>query len=216
VLSDLESQGYTCWPLVIPACAVDAPHRRDRVWIVAHSVNSRVRGRSYGDQAGMPCEIQAAGPGSPFPNPSGSRLPRRESCKGGEVWDQARWAEPCGRGFASDTYGQGLEEWTRGGEPGKTGRTELANSGGDAANSQRHRLQGSVNQISGKREGGERRRPSDSFSEEWAKWPVESGFCRVAHGVPNRVQRLKALGNSVVPQVVEMIGRAILQAKKTR
>lgn len=39
VLADLEGQGYTAWPLVIPACAVDAPHRRDRVWIVAHAEN---------------------------------------------------------------------------------------------------------------------------------------------------------------------------------
>jgi DNA (cytosine-5)-methyltransferase 1 len=37
VLSDLETLGYACWPLIIPACAVDARHRRDRVWIVAHS-----------------------------------------------------------------------------------------------------------------------------------------------------------------------------------
>jgi len=37
VLSDLEAIGYAAWPLVIPACAVDARHRRDRVWIVAHS-----------------------------------------------------------------------------------------------------------------------------------------------------------------------------------
>jgi len=32
----LEEEGYSVWPLVIPACAVDAKHRRDRVWIVAH------------------------------------------------------------------------------------------------------------------------------------------------------------------------------------
>jgi DNA (cytosine-5)-methyltransferase 1 len=37
VLSDLESLGYTCQAFVIPACAVDAPHRRDRVWIVANN-----------------------------------------------------------------------------------------------------------------------------------------------------------------------------------
>jgi DNA (cytosine-5)-methyltransferase 1 len=37
VLSDLESIGYEVQPLVIPACAVSAPHRRDRVWILAHS-----------------------------------------------------------------------------------------------------------------------------------------------------------------------------------
>lgn len=37
VLSDLESLGYSCQALVIPACAVDAPHRRDRCAIVAHA-----------------------------------------------------------------------------------------------------------------------------------------------------------------------------------
>ena len=37
VLSDLEGEGYTCWTFVLPACAVDAHHRRDRVWVVAHS-----------------------------------------------------------------------------------------------------------------------------------------------------------------------------------
>lgn len=35
VLSDLESIGYACRAVVVPACAVDAPHRRDRLWIVA-------------------------------------------------------------------------------------------------------------------------------------------------------------------------------------
>ena len=37
VLADLESLGYSAWPLVIPACAADAGHRRDRVWIVANA-----------------------------------------------------------------------------------------------------------------------------------------------------------------------------------
>jgi len=37
VLSDLEGEGYTCWTFVLPACSVDAHHRRDRVWVVAHS-----------------------------------------------------------------------------------------------------------------------------------------------------------------------------------
>lgn len=45
VLSDLEGIGYAAWPLVIPACAVDAKHRRDRVWIVAHAGYLRGRGR---------------------------------------------------------------------------------------------------------------------------------------------------------------------------
>jgi DNA (cytosine-5)-methyltransferase 1 len=37
VLADLEAAGYTARPFVIPACAVDAHHRRDRAWIVAHA-----------------------------------------------------------------------------------------------------------------------------------------------------------------------------------
>jgi len=46
------------------------------------------------------------------------------------------------------------------------------------------------------------------------RWPDEPDIGRVANGVKNRANRLKALGNAVVPQVVEMIGRTILEAEK--
>ena len=36
ICADLEAEGYSVQPLVIPACAIGAPHRRDRVWIIAH------------------------------------------------------------------------------------------------------------------------------------------------------------------------------------
>ena len=42
-------------------------------------------------------------------------------------------------------------------------------------------------------------------------WAVEPSVGRVAHGIPNRVDRLKQLGNAVVPQIVEQIGRAIME-----
>jgi hypothetical protein len=45
-------------------------------------------------------------------------------------------------------------------------------------------------------------------------WDVEPGICRVANGVPNRMDRIKGLGNAVVPQIPEMIGRAILDAEQ--
>jgi DNA (cytosine-5)-methyltransferase 1 len=38
VCADLEAEGYEVEPIIIPACAVDAPHRRDRVWIIGKYV----------------------------------------------------------------------------------------------------------------------------------------------------------------------------------
>lgn len=45
---DLEAEGYTSRPLVVPACAVGADHRRDRVWILAYSASN---GRNEGTTA---------------------------------------------------------------------------------------------------------------------------------------------------------------------
>lgn len=41
ICADLEAEGYSVQPIVIPACAIGAPHRRDRVWIVAHRSGPR-------------------------------------------------------------------------------------------------------------------------------------------------------------------------------
>jgi len=43
-------------------------------------------------------------------------------------------------------------------------------------------------------------------------WSTEPDVGRVAHGVPSRVDRLKGLGNAVVPQIPEIIGRAIMRS----
>ena len=53
------------------------------------------------------------------------------------------------------------------------------------------------------------RRSSD---QDW--WATEPGVCRVAHGVPDRVHRLKALGDAVSPYVSLFLGRMILEAEK--
>jgi DNA (cytosine-5)-methyltransferase 1 len=41
-------------------------------------------------------------------------------------------------------------------------------------------------------------------------WDIEPNVGRVAHGIPKRVDRLRGLGNAVVPQIVEWIGRRII------
>jgi DNA (cytosine-5)-methyltransferase 1 len=57
--------------------------------------------------------------------------------------------------------------------------------------------------------------PRGSFAgtgrEGECAWPTEPDVGRVAHGIPRRVDRLRALGNAVVPQVVYELGRAIMK-----
>jgi len=52
VQTDLEAEGYEVFPYVLPACAVNAPHRRDRVWFVAYSRHNSKRkaGNSTGNE----------------------------------------------------------------------------------------------------------------------------------------------------------------------
>lgn len=65
VLSALEAIGYTCWPVVVGAWAVGAPHKRDRVWIVAHANSEPVRKR--GVLTGLVSRNQRQAPSIAFP-----------------------------------------------------------------------------------------------------------------------------------------------------
>ena len=47
VCADLEACGYEVQPILLPACAVNAPHRRDRVWFIAYSNNARISTLRY-------------------------------------------------------------------------------------------------------------------------------------------------------------------------
>ena len=44
----------------------------------------------------------------------------------------------------------------------------------------------------------------------WQRTPIKSALCRVDDGIPNRMDRLRALGNAIVPQCSEYIGRCIV------
>ena len=75
ILSDLESLGYSAWPLVIPACAVDARHRRDRVWIVAHAGHLCGRGRAEPTREER---AETSNSGAKLADSEGAGLERRE------------------------------------------------------------------------------------------------------------------------------------------
>jgi DNA (cytosine-5)-methyltransferase 1 len=117
-ISDLEREGYAVQPLIIPACAVDARHRRDRVWIAA-------------------TEIERAG----------------EDVADADTGKQSNVP-------VNGRSGNGVQEHDRRG---------------------------------------------------YNTWLPEPDVDRVANGVPRRVDRLKGLGNSIVPQVAYEILRVIAE-----
>ena len=91
---------------------------------------------------------------------------------------------------------------------GRSGKPDLADS--NSVGLQRIRPNRDTEGWQGQEEGqaGLRDRTGDSYNN----WEIKPNVGRVVNGVPNRVDRLKALGNSVIPQIVEVIGKAILKA----
>ena len=69
VQTDLEAAGYEVFPYVLPACAVNAPHRRDRVWFVAHSAGCGLQ--AFRDGHGENIRIPATRPPNDFDRTDG-------------------------------------------------------------------------------------------------------------------------------------------------
>jgi len=188
VLSDLESQGYTCQTFVIPACAVNAPHRRDRTWVVGHAEGQRCREtREYSSRSTK--------------RPTGSSAARQVIADA--KLQHGSIAMPPRRGGGGNEYS-------------KNGRIKKNNKApGCCAPSSDTMCIGSSRSRGAKGSiypASKRDRQVDRTIND-CRWPIEPSVGRVANGVPGRVDRLRSLGNAVVPQVVEQIGRAIMVAE---
>jgi len=104
---------------------------------------------------------------------------------------------------------------TQGNEGGSS--TQLDGSSKNDADTNDKRLEGfregssEFGQINSTSESSDR--GQTKVAQGW--WSVEPNVGRVAHGIPGRVHRLKGLGNSIVPQIVEEIGKALIKAERT-
>ncbi len=193
VLFDLETLGYACRTFVVPACAVDAPHRRDRVFIVAHSC------RGGRDQGGAPLPGQAGGQafvgdrGERTVADAASRCDLRQRDRPESALSERSPSGTCGRGVVGYACGQGFPTSEQPGEPGEAKRNQ--------------------------RQGATARQSGGAWSDaEWITGAdgkarrVKPGIRLLAHGIPGRVARLGSLGNAVVPELAFQFGRAIIAA----
>ena len=226
VCAELESYGYQVAPVIIPACAVNAPHRRERIWFVAYNNNNGLYGPKNGQSVGQRNERDTQRP------------------------DQASESSRCAKQDAtSTTYAdesrlQSCEEskrYTEKNDKGVTGSINFgiitnteSNTDTEQLRSYRKRQNRQLNDY-GKNgyatystsPGG---RQNNGYGESglndkkstpsyWEKFPTKPPICSGNDGLPGeldgitfskwRNESIKAYGNAIVPQVTYSIFKAI-------
>jgi len=190
VLADLEAVGYTTRTFIVPACGVGAPHRRDRLWIVGYTEDNG-------------CDRGSEGVGR-----EGTESQQDESQL--EIWSQLSGPST----DVADTTSVGVQGLRPSGEQEShtyAGQEVSVRSSEDVADTVSQRAQGGAT----RRQDAENAWQSSRGTPEW-NWDAEPNVGRVANGVPKRVDRLKGLGNAIVPQIAEQIGIAILNFERQR
>ena len=161
VLHDMESEGYTTQTFVVPACSLNAPHKRDRLWLVCNLADTESEGLQGLDKRTATISTERD-----------------------EITDIR--TKGSGDKDVANTKCMGRESRT-------SVREELA----------REESHGKFNN-----------RSTDGSAQERARswWDVEPNVGRVAYGIPSRVDRLRGLGNAIVPQIAMQIGLSIKEA----
>lgn len=259
VLGDLASLGYDAVWECIPASAVGAPHRRDRLWIVAYAGSEQHQGRGPAIRRALAAQLSGAVVAD------AAQLPEREPADqadaiatGGQAWlepwggcndgpDQRLQAghdpeaqplnpDPdCIRSHRAGMHidrgaelrnEQECDSGSVGEDVADAGSEGLSRSQWQAVQGPGRRQEGgATSECCSARPGDTGRGPAksrvghlahglsarlDRTHEGWEAEPEDTP--RVATGVPARAARLKGLGNAVVPQIPELIGRAIMEA----
>ena len=222
VCADLEAEGYEVQPVLLPAAGVNAPHRRDRIFIVAYSNNCDDRRTSRENetasreewlserhevrQSSKPSEVQ-----QPAANSSVTRLER--STRTGEAWkhgltcksESDESTEPAAN---TNITSAADEIQARRNVSASTRDTEpAANTNSRRQSAEEHR------------QAQSRWIAETSIPNNWQDFPTESAICGGNDGIPDRLdnitfpkwrnESIKAFGNAVVPQLILPIFQTI-------
>ena len=216
VQADLDAEGYEVLPFLLPAAGVGAPHRRDRIWFIAHAPGVR-RKRDIPSGEGIQRAEQARGE---IRAGSGEKRAAADT----NDWCRQEHRLPTGREmFENGVNGMGATSDT----PSITKRESadevnaVANEGGTrvelGSSGSNHPITNTASSGRGQtyrpREPGQ---PHKALPGTWENFPTQPPVCRRNDGVSHRVDKLKGLGNAVVPQVVLQIFKGIEQYELLR
>jgi len=303
VCLDLEAQGYATQSFIIPACSVEAPHRRDRIWILGKNLenpgralrqgrieqgenadevgqgdadqlersggtsrsdvaNSQLKGLEgqHGDSSSQRGQDEgslsgtegSSGTNEDVPNSSGQRL---EGHRGEHGLREASQEEQASRRSQEQDVSHAKEldrDVDDNGHSGQCDGQQRQGLQGELGGASSNRAEDVANtERLGQQGQGEHERPSNTEKDSEGQasgtddgsqgqtgqghtepgvggmadgvsarldghygFEREPNIPRVATGIPERVNRLKALGNSIVPQVIYNIGLAILEEEE--
>jgi len=187
VLTDLEGEGYATRTFNNPACAVGAPHLRQRVWIVAHSDSNSEPDVPLNDKARQ----RILGETNYLADSDSNDRRRRSSAKSQERnprLEHSGGSERCTKPDPDPTMADptGIKCKRSSAKRSGQGRSEEASRGCRSSS------------------------PSANY------WETEPQVGRLVDGLSNRVSQLRALGNSIIPQIAEEIGHAIKTAENAQ
>lgn len=226
VQTDLEAEGYEVQPYVLPAASVNAPHKRDRVWFVAHRANTgpkKVQQRGENGICGHRTAPDSCLHGHELLG-SGQDRSTQEQSKGDiekrkRIRDDIRGT--CEQRVTSNSESQ-QSEWMRFDE-----RESCQPKQGELRGSCCEGItESNVTYTDSRRQSSKEHREKESrwiteksISNDWENFPTQSPVCIGDDGLSSRLvditfprwrnESIKAMGNAIVPQVVLQIFKTI-------
>jgi DNA (cytosine-5)-methyltransferase 1 len=220
VQTDLEAEGFESAAFILPACGVGAPHRRDRIWFIAHRNDSHATGKRLqnSQQDGRWQDTTEVAAGVEFRGERFSHNGTTANTSGnvhtGKLDNGRHSEETAGSESEDEDEQQGGWSTDR-----QRVRAESGTSGQDVANT--NKIVRECRDSSGKKGWAFKIGRIKSFGEPhyWEKFPTQSPVCSGNDGVSSKLdgitfskwrnESIKAAGNAIVPQVAFEIFKAI-------